>query len=53
MAFYVLGRLAQLRREANKSTVQFSQYLDLVALGTIADVGVLDKNNRILGASLD
>ena len=48
VAFYVLGRLAKLRREAGKSTVQVSRYLDLVALGTIADVGVLDKNNRIL-----
>ena len=48
VAFYVLGRLAKLRREAGKSTIQVSQYLDLVALGTIADVGVLDKNNRIL-----
>lgn len=48
VAFYVLGRLAKLRREAGKSTVQVSKYLDLVALGTIADVGVLDKNNRIL-----
>lgn len=48
VAFYVLGRLAKLRREAGKSTVQVSQYLGLVALGTIADVGVLDKNNRIL-----
>ena len=48
VAFYVLGRLAKLRREAGKCTVQVSQYLDLVALGTIADVGVLDKNNRIL-----
>ncbi|MCD1278478.1 single-stranded-DNA-specific exonuclease RecJ [Psychrobacter sp. CCUG 69069] len=48
VAFYVLGRLAKLRRTAGKSTVQVSQYLDLVALGTIADVGVLDKNNRIL-----
>lgn len=48
VAFYVLGRLAKLRRAAGKSTVQVSQYLDLVALGTIADVGVLDKNNRIL-----
>ncbi len=48
VAFYVLGRLAKLRREADKSTVQVSQYLDLVALGTIADVGLLDKNNRIL-----
>ena len=42
--FDVLRRLAKLRREAGKSTVQVSQYLDLVALGTIADVGVnLDK----------
>ena len=48
VAFYVLGRLAKLRREAGKSSVQVSQYIDLVALGTIADVGVLDKNNRIL-----
>lgn len=48
VAFYVLGRLAKWRREADKSSVQVSQYLDLVALGTIADVGVLDKNNRIL-----
>ncbi|MDN5621123.1 MAG: single-stranded-DNA-specific exonuclease RecJ [Psychrobacter sp.] len=48
VAFYVLGRLAKLRRDAGKSTVQVSQCLDLVALGTIADVGVLDKNNRIL-----
>ncbi|MGB2140486.1 MAG: single-stranded-DNA-specific exonuclease RecJ [Psychrobacter sp.] len=48
VAFYVLGRLAKLRREAGKPAVQVSQYLDLVALGTIADVGVLDKNNRIL-----
>ena len=48
VAFYVLGRLAKQRREAGKTSVQVSQYLDLVALGTIADVGVLDKNNRIL-----
>lgn len=48
VAFYVLGRLAKVRRAAGKSTVQVSQYLDLVALGTIADVGILDKNNRIL-----
>jgi len=48
VAFYVLGRLAKLRRAEGKPNVQVSQYLDLVALGTIADVGVLDKNNRIL-----
>lgn len=48
VAFYVLGRLAKKRREAGKSTYQVSQHLDLVALGTVADVGVLDQNNRIL-----
>ncbi len=48
VAFYVLGRLAKIRRLANKSTYQVSKHLDLVALGTIADVGILDKNNRIL-----
>lgn len=48
VAFYVLGNLAKVRRQASKSTTQVSKYLDLVALGTVADVGVLDKNNRIL-----
>ncbi|MFW2177103.1 MULTISPECIES: single-stranded-DNA-specific exonuclease RecJ [unclassified Moraxella] len=48
VAFYVLGNLAKSRRNAGKSTTQVSQYLDLVALGTVADVGVLDQNNRIL-----
>lgn len=48
VAFYVLGRLAKVRRDAQKSSAQVSQHLDLVALGTVADVGVLDKNNRIL-----
>ncbi len=48
VAFYVLGRLAKYRREQGKSSYQVSKHLDLVALGTIADVGVLDQNNRIL-----
>lgn len=48
VAFYVLGRLAKHRREQGKSSYQVSKHLDLVALGTIADVGVLDQNNRIL-----
>ena len=48
VAFYVLGNLAKVRRKANKSTTQVSRYIDLVALGTVADVGVLDQNNRIL-----
>ncbi len=50
VAFYVLGNLAKVRRQANKSSTQVSRYLDLVALGTVADVGVLDQNNRILVA---
>lgn len=48
VAFYVLGRLAKHRRDLGKSSYQVSKHLDLVALGTVADVGVLDKNNRIL-----
>lgn len=48
VAFYVMGRVAKIRREMGKSTTQVAKYLDLVALGTIADVGHLDQNNRIL-----
>ncbi|MDO5769248.1 MAG: DHH family phosphoesterase, partial [Psychrobacter sp.] len=48
VAFYLLGRLAKMRRSAGKSSAAVSQHLDLVALGTIADVGVLDRNNRTL-----
>ncbi len=48
VAFYVMGRVAKIRREAGKSTTQVTKYLDLVALGTVADVGHLDQNNRIL-----
>lgn len=48
VAFYVMGRLAKHRRELGKQTTNVAKYLDLVALGTIADLGVLDKNNRIL-----
>ncbi len=48
VAFYVLGRLAKHRREQGKSSYQVSKHLDLVALGTVADVGMLDHNNRIL-----
>lgn len=50
VAFYVMGSLAKHRRQLGKPTTQVSRYLDLVALGTVADVGVLDKNNRILVA---
>ncbi|MDO4895729.1 MAG: single-stranded-DNA-specific exonuclease RecJ [Moraxella sp.] len=48
VAFYVMGRVAKIRREAGKSTTSVAKYLDLVALGTVADVGHLDQNNRIL-----
>ena len=48
VAFYVMGRVAKIRREAGKPTTSVAKYLDLVALGTIADVGHLDHNNRIL-----
>lgn len=48
VAFYVLARLASLRKQANKSTAQLTAFLDLVALGTVADVAKLDYNNRIL-----
>lgn len=48
VAFYVLGNLAKIRRAAGKPSAQVSRHLDLVALGTVADVGVLDHNNRIL-----
>lgn len=52
--FYVMLALrAQLRQmawfeQANIPEPNMSQFLDLVALGTVADVVPLDKNNRIL-----
>lgn len=48
VAFYVMGALAKYRRMQQKSSTNVAHYLDLVALGTVADLGVLDKNNRIL-----
>ncbi len=45
VAFYVLTALA---RHLGQSTGLIAQYLDLVALGTVADVVPLDRNNRIL-----
>ena len=48
VAFYVMGRLAKHRRQLGKMSASVAQYLDLVALGTVADLGVLDQNNRIL-----
>ena len=52
--FYVMMALRTKLRELNWFTQQgidepnLAQYLDLVALGTVADVVVLDHNNRIL-----
>lgn len=50
--FYVLMALrAELRRRdafAGKTEPNLAQWLDLVALGTVADVVRLDANNRIL-----
>ncbi|WP_343597105.1 single-stranded-DNA-specific exonuclease RecJ [Acinetobacter sp.] len=48
VAFYVLARLSSLRRGEGKASSHLPQYLDLVALGTYADVAALDYNNRIL-----
>lgn len=52
--FYVMLALRALLRERNWFTQQsiaepnLATYLDLVALGTVADVVPLDRNNRIL-----
>ena len=48
VAFYVLANLSRYREKQGKSTAKMVQYLDLVALGTYADVATLDYNNRIL-----
>lgn len=48
VAFYVLANLATHRKKLGKATTQIVNYLDLVALGTYADVASLDYNNRIL-----
>jgi len=54
VSFYLVLALRKLMREQgwferqNISEPNLTELLDLVALGTIADVVVLDKNNRIL-----
>lgn len=48
VAFYVLANLSSHRAKQGKSSAKMAQYLDLVALGTYADVASLDYNNRIL-----
>jgi single-stranded-DNA-specific exonuclease len=53
--FYIMLSLrAELRRRgwfSNRDEVNLGHYLDLVALGTVADVVPLDRNNRILVAA--
>lgn len=48
VAFYVLANLSTHRKKQGKSFANLIGYLDLVALGTYADVASLDYNNRIL-----
>lgn len=48
VAFYVLANLSSLRAKQGKPSAKVVNYLDLVALGTYADVASLDYNNRIL-----
>jgi single-stranded-DNA-specific exonuclease len=51
VAFYVLAALVRRLQErgcAAAGDFSLAQYLDLVALGTVADLVPLDRNNRIL-----
>ena len=54
VAFYVMAALTRAMIErgliADPATVNPAEFLDLVALGTVADVVPLDRNNRILVA---
>lgn len=47
VAFYVMAALA---RELGQTDFRSADLLDLVALGTVADVVPLDRNNRVLVA---
>ena len=49
MFYLLLGLRAELRRRGTLTDeVNLAQWLDLVALGTVADVARLDANNRVL-----
>lgn len=53
VAYYLMGVIRSLLRERNwfdraRPEPNLAEYLDLVALGTVADVVPLDKNNRAL-----
>lgn len=53
VVFYLLGRVRSSLREAGwfaggRAEPMLAQYLDLVALGTVADLVPLDRNNRVL-----
>ena len=50
VAFYLMARIGRMLEEQGQSGAAKvpAKYLDLVALGTVADVVPLDQNNRIL-----
>jgi single-stranded-DNA-specific exonuclease len=50
VAFYVMAALQRRLHEAGSAPPAVAQWLDLVALGTVADVVPLDANNRVLVA---
>jgi single-stranded-DNA-specific exonuclease len=50
VAFYVVAALQRRLSEAGVAAPPVAQWLDLVALGTVADVVPLDANNRVLVA---
>ena len=50
VAFYVMAALARELGESGTGGLRPADLLDLVALGTVADVVPLDRNNRILVA---